>query len=99
MVQSQIFRKENSTMKKDYMKPQGKIVAMQVNENIAISLDVPDTFLDYGVSYVVVNGVRYIQGVQDYPAHDTGDEKVDRFYDFLISYINNLPSNCRFSPV
>ena len=99
MVQSQIFRKENSTMKKDYMKPQGKIVAMQVNENIAISLDKPMTSMDYGVSYVVVGGTRYIQGVQEYPAANTGDDKADRFYDFLISYLKNLPSNCRFSPV
>lgn len=99
MVQSQIFRKENSTMKKDYMKPQGKVVAMQVNENIAISIDKPMTSMDYRVNYVVVDGVRYIQGVQDYPAASTGDEKMDRFYDFLISYIKDLPSNCRFDRV
>lgn len=86
-------------MKKDYMKPQGKVVAMQVNENIAISIDKPMTSMDYGVSYVIVGDKRYIQGDLGYEASSTGDPKMDRFFDLLVVYLNKLPENCVFSPV
>ena len=85
-------------MKKDYMKPQGNVVAMQVNENIALSIDKPTSSLNYGVNYVVVGDKRYIQGDVNYEASSTGDEKYDRFYDLIISYLHNLPSNCRYNP-
>lgn len=86
-------------MKKDYMKPQGNVVAMQVNENIALSVDKPTSSLSYGVNYVVIGDKRFIQGDVNYEASNTGDEKYDRFYDLIISYLHNLPSNCRYSPV
>ena len=85
-------------MKKDYMKPHGNVVAMQVNENIALSIDKPTSSLTYGVNYVVVGDKRYIQGDVNYEASSTGDEKYDRFYDLIISYLHNLPSNCRYNP-
>ena len=86
-------------MKKDYMKPQGNVVAMQVNENIALSVDKPTSSLSYGVNYVVIGDKRFIQGDVNYEASNTGDEKYDRFYDLIITYLHNLPSNCRYSPV
>ena len=85
-------------MKKDYMKPQGNVVAMQVNENIALSIDKPTSSLNYGVNYVVIGDKRYIQGEVAYEASNTGDEKYDRFYDLIITYLHNLPSNCRYNP-
>ena len=85
-------------MKKDYMKPQGNVVAMQVNENIALSIDKPTSSLNYGVNYVVIGDKRFIQGDVNYEASNTGDEKYDRFYDLIITYLHNLPSNCRYNP-
>ena len=85
-------------MKKDYMKPQGNVVAMQVNENIALSVDKPTSSLSYGVNYVVIGDKRFIQGDVNYEASNTGDEKYDRFYDLIITYLHNLPSNCRYNP-
>lgn len=83
-------------MKKDYMKPEGKIVAMSIQENIASSESTTgDT---YGIHYTIgVDGTRFIQG-SDVAATNTGNAKFDRFYDLVKTYLypeKNL-ANCRF---
>lgn len=84
-------------MKKDYMKPEGNLVALQANENIATSGAVNGgAVLNYGVYYLEVSGTKYIMGNTGYPASSTGDEKFDCFYDLIISYIHNLDPACRF---
>lgn len=80
-------------MKKDYMKPEGKVVAMSVRENIASSTGVTgDT---YKVHYIVnpVTGEKFIQG-NTVPAADTKNEAFNRFYDMVQIYLNPALSNC-----
>lgn len=80
-------------MKKNYMKPEGKVVAMSVRENIASSGgSLSDT---YKVHYNVDNatGVKYIQG-SSVVASDTNNKSFDVFYDMVKTYLHNL-SNCR----
>ena len=80
-------------MKKNYMKPEGKVVAMSVRENIASSEgSLNDT---YKVHYNIDNatGVKYIQG-SSVVASDTNNKSFDIFYDMVKTYLHNLP-NCR----
>ena len=80
-------------MKKNYMKPEGKVVAMSVRENIASSEgSLQDTYkVHYSVD--VVTGVKYIQG-SNVAASDTNNKSFDIFYDMVKTYLHNL-SNCR----
>ena len=80
-------------MKKDYMKPEGKVVAMSVRENIATSEGT--AFDDVKVHYTlnVTDGTKYIQG-SDKPATNTGNTSFDVFYDMVKTYLYNL-ANCR----
>lgn len=80
-------------MKKNYMKPEGKVVAMSIRENIASSEgSIGDT---YKVHYNIdnVTGVKYIQGSK-VVASDTNNKSFDVFYDMVKTYLHNLP-NCR----
>lgn len=83
-------------MKKDYMKPEGQVVTMSIQENIASSESLTgDTF---GIHYTVgTDGVKYIQG-GSIAATNTGNEKFDRFYDMVKSYLypDKIPAACRF---
>lgn len=80
-------------MKKDYMKPEGKVVAMSVRENIATSEG--SAFDDVKVHYTLnaTDGTKYIQG-SDIPATSTGNTSFDVFYDMVKTYLYNL-ANCR----
>lgn len=84
-------------MKKDYMKPQGNVVAIQVNENVATSGQEHTTEVSSGVQYAIIGTQAYIMGNTDYARTSTGDEKLDRFYDLILTYLHGL-SNCRFNP-
>ena len=82
-------------MKKDYMKPEGKVVAMSIRENIAASEGTSgDT---YKIHYTIdaVTGVKYIQG-GDVPATNTGNAAFDSFYDMVKTYLypDRIPANC-----
>ena len=97
MIQSQIYRKEIATMKKNYMKPEGAVVAMCMNENISASSRGPvsDRF---GIHYTVVGDNRYIFGDTSVPASNTGDDKYDHFYNLILVFIHNVDTNCLFDP-
>ena len=84
-------------MKKDYMKPEGNVVTIQVNENVATSGREPTAEAFYGVQYAIVGTQAFIMGNTDYAKTSTGDEKLDRFYDLILTYVHGL-SNCRFNP-
>lgn len=84
-------------MKKDYMKPEGNVVSIQVNENVATSGQEHTTEAYYGVQYAIIGTQAYIMGNTDYANTSTGDEKLDRFYDLILTYLHGL-SNCRFNP-
>ena len=85
-------------MKKDYMKPEGSVVAMRTNENVAASANGSNPEVYYGVQYSIVGETRYIQDSTEYVAADLGNETLNRFYDMLIAYINGLDANCLYSP-
>jgi hypothetical protein len=96
MVQSQIYRKENSTMKKDYLKPEGKVVALRMNENISLSgFPTNDRF---GIHYTIEGDKKYIFGDTRFEASNTKNDRYDRFYDLLLAFINNIDPNCLFDP-
>lgn len=84
-------------MKKDYMKPEGNVVSIQVNENVATSGQEHTTEVYSGVQYAIIGTQAYIMGNTDYAKTSTGDEKLDRFYDLILTYLHGL-SNCRFNP-
>ena len=84
-------------MKKDYMKPEGNVVSIQVNENVATSGQEHTTEVPSGVQYAIIGTQAYIMGNTDYARTSTGDEKLDRFYDLILTYLHGL-SNCRFNP-
>jgi hypothetical protein len=48
-------------MRKNYVKPSGSVVALQMDENIALSLGFIDVIYNFTLSYNVVNGVKYIK--------------------------------------
>lgn len=82
-------------MKKDYMKPEGKVVAMNLNENIATSGS-SDT---YGMRYRFgEDGVTKFIYTSEIVASATGNDRFDRFYDLVASYIYGIDPNCRFDP-
>lgn len=83
-------------MKKDYMKPEGKVVTLRMNENISTSGDSGVAGDTFGMSYIVAGDKTYIY-TSSFEASNTGDDKYDRFYDLIISYIHGL-SNCRYDP-
>ena len=48
-------------MRKNYVKPLGNVVALQMDENIAISLGFIDVIYDFTVAYRFENGQKYIK--------------------------------------
>jgi hypothetical protein len=85
-------------MKKDYMKPEGSVVAIQMNENVAASANGSTPQVSFIVQYSIVGETRYIQDSTEYVAADLGNETLNRFYDMLIAYINGLDANCLYNP-
>lgn len=84
-------------MKKIYMKPDGKVVALRVNENISTS-GKPVGEVPFGVKYnVAADGTNYIY-TSTTPSVSTNDESFNAFYDLIISYLYQLDPNCRFDP-
>jgi hypothetical protein len=86
-------------MKKDYMKPEGKVVAVSVRENIASSEGSSGDV--YGVYYTPSeDGLQqFIQG-SDTPATNTGNKYFDSFYDMVKTYMNGGKlANCRVPKV
>ena len=89
------FVERRTLMKKDYMKPEGKVVAMSVRENIASSTG--STGDTYKVYYSVnpATGEKFIQG-SDVPATVTNNEAFNSFYDMVQIYLNREKlGNCR----
>jgi hypothetical protein len=84
-------------MKKNYIKPEGSVVAMCMNENISASFHNPvgDRF---GIHYTVEGDNKYIFGDTSVPASNTGDSKYDHFYNLILVFIHNIDSNCLFDP-
>lgn len=80
-------------MMKSYMKPVGRLVSVQVNENIATSVDI-----NYGSGKVYYslgeNGEKFIH-TSSIVASNTGNKEFDAFYDLIASYVHNCPSACR----
>lgn len=48
-------------MRKNYVKPEGNVVALQMDENIALSFGFIDVVYDFTLAYRFVNGQRYIK--------------------------------------
>lgn len=48
-------------MRKNYVKPEGNVVALQMSENIALSFGFADIIYDFTLAYRVVGDDRYIQ--------------------------------------
>jgi hypothetical protein len=87
------FIERRTLMKKDYMKPEGKVVAMSVRENIASSEGSSSDTYQIHYTWGAVPGVKYIQG-SDVPATSTGNKSFDSFYDMVKTYLHDL-GNCR----
>ena len=79
-------------MKKDYMKPEGKVVAMNLNENIAISGSADTYSMTYRLGE---DGVTKYIYTSDQVACNTGNDRFDRFYDLVASYIYGVDPICR----
>lgn len=85
-------------MRKVYMKPNGKVVALRVNENISTSGVLGWIGSDqFGVHYNVVGDKRYIY-TSNYESVNTKDESYNAFYDLIISYLYKIDPACRFDP-
>jgi hypothetical protein len=79
-------------MKKDYMKPEGKVITMNLNENIATS----GSFDTYGMKYRPgEDGVTKYIYTSDVVACNTGNDRFDRFYDLVASYFYGVDPICR----
>ena len=48
-------------MRKNSVKPEGNVVALQMNENIALSFGFADIIYDFTLAYRVVGDTKYIQ--------------------------------------
>lgn len=48
-------------MKKNYVRPEGNVVALQMNENIALSFGFADDIINFTLQYRVVGDTKYIQ--------------------------------------
>jgi hypothetical protein len=48
-------------MKKNYVKPEGNVVALQMNENIALSFGFADYIINFTLAYRVEGDTKYIQ--------------------------------------
>ncbi len=81
-------------MKKNYMKPAGVVVAMNLNENIAASVN----YAPYAVAYKVdpATGIKYIANT-GLAAFVTGNEAYDRFQDWVLATKENLDPLCGVS--
>ena len=83
-------------MRKNYMKPEGKVVALRMNENISASGE--PAFRDsFGITYNVVGDTKYIYTSTTVQATSSTDDRFNAFYDLILSFIHDL-SNCRFDP-
>ena len=81
-------------MKKVYMNPKGKVVALHVNENISSSRNIFETESDpYGIKYMVVGDKKFIQ-TSDHEACSLGDEAYNRFFDLIVCALYDLDPNC-----
>lgn len=85
-------------MKKTYLKPEGKVVTMSIQENIASSMSMTNDA--YGIAYTFgADGTtKYIMG-SSVEATNTNNENFNRFYDLVKSflYAELVPANCRVS--
>jgi hypothetical protein len=89
------FVERRTLMKKDYMKPEGKVVAMSVRENIASSEGSSGDNFKVHYTLDLASGVKYIQG-SDVPATNTGNKDFDSFYDMVKTYMyGGKLANCR----
>lgn len=48
-------------MRKQYVKPVGNVVALQMDENIALSLGFMDLIVEFTLSYQFRDGIKYIK--------------------------------------
>ena len=85
-------------MGKTYMRPEGKVVALCMNENISVSRGENIFFNDaFGLSYRMQGETAYIYNSTTVKATEVGDDRYKAFYDLLLTYVYDL-SNCRFDP-
>lgn len=86
-------------MKKNYMKPEGRVVAVSVNENIASSESMSEFLLGYKIIYNYVEGHRYIS-LNDMadgtdPMESSGYSDYNVFKDILLAIKNwDSVGNC-----
>ena len=57
-------------MRKNYVKPMGNVVALRMDENIAISLGFIDVIYEFTLAYRFENGQKYIKDTQIKSATD-----------------------------
>lgn len=83
-------------MKKVYMNPEGKVVALHVNENISSSGNVFESESHgFGMTYTIIGDKKFIY-TSDHEACTLGDEDYNRFFDLVVSFLYDLDPNCRW---
>ncbi len=79
-------------MKKAYMKPQGAVVSMKLNESVAASLDFSPSITTGTLNYIITpDGTYYIQDSTRQRGDNNNDGKftdADVFYEYLWALIN-----------
>ena len=83
-------------MKKNYMKPEAKAVVMNLNENIALSLESKASD-SYGVYYRVEGDTYYIY-TSNAKSANTGNKEFDAFYDLITAYKHGVGDICSYDP-
>lgn len=83
-------------MKKNYMKPEGNVVALRANENIALSVGLTDGSRVSGTIVVEpIDGKYYISGNLNLEAADTGDPAVDAVINAINAFIGGVYQVCQ----
>ena len=83
-------------MKKNYVKPEGSVVALRTNENIALSVGLTDgSRVSGSIETVLVNGKYYISGNLNLEAADTGDTAVDAVINAINAFLGGVYKVCQ----
>ena len=70
-------------MRKNYVKPMGNKVALQMDENIALSLGFIDTIYDFTLQYTYRENGRFIKDTQLVASNTSWGSDVDATLDLL----------------
>ena len=83
-------------MKKNYVKPEGNVVALRANENIALSVGLTDgSRVSGSIETLPVNGKYYISGNLNLEAADTGDPAVDAVINAINAFLGGVYEVCQ----